>query len=165
METEFQLWMLQFYDSPSCSFLPCSTHYFILPSLSLSLLALSFLICGFPVLPGNYLHSSPRVCGRSQWNHHQLQGHQEISGKLSRSVHGINHLSAWLVCDVLSVLYFQEERGFVFESDTDTEVIPKLMKYLYDTQVIALCKCEKLLSALCGITCMYTLLSRSILKC
>ena len=140
--------MLQFYDFPSCSFLPCSTHYFILPSLSLSLslLALSFLICGFPVLPGNYLHSSPRVCGRSQRNHHQLQGHQEISGKLSRSVHGISHLSAWLVCDVLSVLYFQEERGFVFESDTDTEVIPKLMKYLYDTQVIAFRKCEKLLS-------------------
>ena len=26
----------------------------------------------------------------------------------------------------------------MFESDTDTEVIPKLMKYLYDTQVIRL---------------------------
>ena len=143
---------------------PPTTSSFPL-SLSLSLLTLSFLICGFPVLPGNYLHSSPRVCGRSQRNHHQLQGHQEISGKLSRSVHGISHLSAWLVCDVLSVLYFQEERGFVFESDTDTEVIPKLMKYLYDTQVITLRKCEKLLSALCGITCMYALLSRSILKC
>ena len=34
----------------------------------------------------------------------------------------------------------------MFESDTDTEVIPKLMKYLYDTQVIALHKSEKLLS-------------------
>ena len=27
------------------------------------------------------------------------------------------------------------QRGFSFESDTDTEVIPKLMKYFYDTQV------------------------------
>ena len=36
------------------------------------------------------------------------------------------------------VLCPQEECGFVFESDTDTEVIPKLMKYLYDTQVIRL---------------------------
>ena len=34
----------------------------------------------------------------------------------------------------------QEEKGYVFESDTDTEVIPKLTKYLYDTQ----CKEEQL---------------------
>lgn len=32
-------------------------------------------------------------------------------------------------------LFLQEERGFEFESDTDTEVIPKLLKYLYQTQV------------------------------
>lgn len=29
----------------------------------------------------------------------------------------------------------QMDRGFTFESETDTEVIPKLMQYLYDTQV------------------------------
>ena len=32
-------------------------------------------------------------------------------------------------------VFHQEERGFVFESDTDTEIIPKLLKYLYDSQV------------------------------
>ena len=31
--------------------------------------------------------------------------------------------------------FVQIDRGHVFESDTDTEVIPKLLKYLYFTQV------------------------------
>ena len=32
-------------------------------------------------------------------------------------------------------LSFQIDRGYVFESDTDTEVIPKLLRYLYYSQV------------------------------
>ena len=31
------------------------------------------------------------------------------------------------------LLFFQEKKGFVFESDTDTEVIAKLAKHVYDT--------------------------------
>ena len=31
------------------------------------------------------------------------------------------------------LLLFQEKKGFVFESDTDTEVIAKLAKHVYDT--------------------------------
>ena len=31
--------------------------------------------------------------------------------------------------------FYQESKGFRFESETDTEVIPKLVKYFYDKTV------------------------------
>lgn len=37
--------------------------------------------------------------------------------------------------DVMNFIPVQIERGHIFESDTDTEVIPKLLKYLYYSQV------------------------------
>jgi glucosamine--fructose-6-phosphate aminotransferase (isomerizing) len=39
-----------------------------------------------------------------------------------------------IITNYKDVKTFLEEKGFVFESDTDTEVIPKLAKYIYDTQ-------------------------------
>lgn len=39
-----------------------------------------------------------------------------------------------IVTNYKDIKTFLEERGYVFESDTDTEVIPKLLKYLYHSQ-------------------------------
>ncbi|XP_064393966.1 glutamine--fructose-6-phosphate aminotransferase [isomerizing] 2-like [Halichondria panicea] len=39
-----------------------------------------------------------------------------------------------IITNYKDIKQFLEERGFSFESDTDTEVIPKLMKYFYDSQ-------------------------------
>ena len=33
------------------------------------------------------------------------------------------------------LFFYQESKGFRFESETDTEVIPKLVKYFYDKTV------------------------------
>ena len=39
-----------------------------------------------------------------------------------------------IITNYKDIKNFLEQRGFVFESETDTEVIPKLMKYLYDIE-------------------------------
>ena len=39
-----------------------------------------------------------------------------------------------IITNYKDIKKFLEEKGFTFESDTDTEIIPKLLKYLYDTQ-------------------------------
>lgn len=39
-----------------------------------------------------------------------------------------------IVTNYKDIKQFLDSRGFTFESDTDTEVIPKLLKYLYDSQ-------------------------------
>ncbi len=81
-----------------------------------------------------------RVCGRPQWYHYQLQGHQEVSRELLVAVRVCTTEEGRDLphrCLYLHVCHMQEERGYVFESDTDTEVIPKLLNYMYDTQVQA----------------------------
>lgn len=35
---------------------------------------------------------------------------------------------------LLSCMMFQESKGYEFESETDTETIPKLIKYMYDNR-------------------------------
>lgn len=35
---------------------------------------------------------------------------------------------------LLSCTMFQESKGYEFESETDTETIPKLIKYMYDNR-------------------------------
>lgn len=57
-----------------------------------------------------------------------LAGHKTFSSLLSKTIYS-----------TISKLYFvsrfpQVTKGYEFESETDTEVIPKLIKYVYDNR-------------------------------
>ena len=90
--------------------------------------------------------AGPPVCGGAQRHHHQLPAPQKLPGALR--VVG-QHKSACVQClpaNAFCILEAPEQaagalhpscaqvsHGFSFVSDTDTEVIPKLCQYVYDS--------------------------------
>lgn len=107
-----------------------------------------------------------RVYCHPQRNHHQLQRPEEILGE---QISFVSSSRCFFLSDgrrdQLSVSpSLQESKGYEFESETDTETIPKLVKYMYDNresddlsfatlverviqQLVRTCSCSPLLAA------------------
>lgn len=77
-----------------------------------------------------------RVHCDSQWNYHQLQRSAEVLGEEMFVFFRLLETSFFhpIYKQKLLVLSPQESKGYEFESETDTETIAKLVKYMYDNR-------------------------------
>lgn len=67
------------------------------------------------------------------WSNVVLQALTAVSGR--KQLKGSSVFLAWGCTQfLLFYMIFQESKGYEFESETDTETIPKLIKYMYDNR-------------------------------